>query len=241
MNIYIMVDLEGINGIYNREQLLETRELPDEGRDYITREVNACADACKEAGAERVYVRDAHSTGQMIRWDKLSPSVDYLIRGGAGHKTRFAGVEDCDGVILLGYHAMSNTEGSVLSHTMSPEFHYFFNGVEHGEIGIDAAFAGERGKPIIMVSGCDFACAEAKRFLPWVTTCVTKKALGHNQAVLDSPARGLENIRKTTIEAIRRMNDCELYLLEKPIAFRRVIPSGTLEKTIDTVNDCIGP
>ena len=85
------------------------------------------------------------------------------------------------------------------------------------------------------------ACAEAKRFLPWVTTCVTKKALGHNQAVLDSPARGLENIRKTTIEAIRRMGECELYLLEKPIAFRRVIPSGTLEKTIDTVNDCIGP
>ena len=241
MNIYIMVDLEGINGIYDREQLLADRLLPDEGRDYITAEVNACADACKEAGAERIYVRDAHSSGEMIRWDKLSPSVDYLIRGGAGHKTRFAGVEDCDAVILLGYHAMTETEGALLSHTMSPKFHYYLNGVEHGEIGIDAAFAGARGKPVIMVSGCDFACAEAKRFLPWVTTCVTKRALGYSQAVLDSPARGLENIKCTTKEAIARAAECELYVVKTPIEFRRVIPTGTLEKTIDSINLIIGP
>lgn len=241
MNIYIMVDLEGINGIYNREQLLADRELPNEGRDYITAEVNACADACREAGAEKVYVRDAHSSGEMIRWDKLSPSVDYLIRGNAGHLTRFAGVEECDAVILLGYHAMSNTEGSVLSHTMSPEFHYYLNGVEHGEIGIDAAFAGARGKPVIMVSGCDYACAEAKRFLPWATTCTTKTALGHNQAVLFSPRAGAELIREKTLEAIRRMPECRLYTVKTPIEFKRVIPSGTLEKTIDSIDFIIGP
>ena len=232
MNIYIIVDLEGINGVYSREQLLSDRFYGEEGRNLITADVNVCAEACKEAGAERVYVRDAHSSGEMIRWDRLSPAIDYIIRGGAGRPYRFAGLEDCDAVILLGYHAMSDTEGALLSHTMSPHFHYYYNDVEHGEIGLDAAMAGECGKPVIMVSGCDHACAEAKRFLPWVTTCVTKKALGHEQALLPAADKGYALLRQKTIEACHHIAACRPYVITPPIRARVEIPDRPVREGV---------
>ena len=51
MNIYIMVDMEGISGIHTREQTKKDGLFYEDGRNYLTADVNACAEACKEAGA----------------------------------------------------------------------------------------------------------------------------------------------------------------------------------------------
>ena len=58
MNLYLMVDAEGISGIYSREQVMESGSRRAESRAYMTADINACVEACKEAGAEKVYVRD---------------------------------------------------------------------------------------------------------------------------------------------------------------------------------------
>ncbi len=217
MNIYIMVDIEGISGIYTREQTKKDGLFYEDGRDYITAEVNACAEACKEAGVERVYVRDAHGDGETIRWEKLSSAVDCIVKGRGKYPTRFDGVDDCDGVILLGYHAMTGTEGAVLSHTMDRDYHYYVNGIEYGEIAIDASFAAEYGKPIIMVTGDDKTCAEAKRFLPWVTTCEVKKGLDFEIARLLAPDKARAQLREKTIEAIKNFKSYKVYEQTKPV------------------------
>ena len=225
MNIYIMVDIEGISGIYTREQTKKDGLYFTEGRDYITAEVNACAEACKEAGAERVYVRDAHNNGSFIRWEELSPAVDQIVKGGAGYRVRFTGLDDCDGVILLGYHAMAGTPEAVIAHTMDLDNHYYVNGVEFGEIAIDAALATEQyGKPIIMVSGDDKACAEARHFLPWVTTCEVKRGLDFDKAVLLAPARARALLREKTIEAVKRLAEAKLFPLTTPVTVEQTIP-----------------
>ena len=224
MNIYIMVDMEGISGIHTREQTKKDGLFYEDGRDYLTADVNACAEACKAAGAERVYVRDAHNVGTFIRWDKLSPAVDYIVKGGAGYLVRYEGVDDCDGVILLGYHAMTGTEGGVITHTMDLDHHYYVNGVEYGEIAIDAALAAEHGKPIIMVSGDDKACAEAKRFLPWVTTCEVKKGLAFDKAMLLAPDKAHALIRKKTMEAIADLKNKQVYEQSKPVTLLCTAP-----------------
>lgn len=225
MNIYIMVDIEGISGIYTREQTKKDGLYFEEGRDYITAEVNACAEACREAGAERVYVRDAHNNGSFIRWEKLSPAVHSIVKGGAGYRVRFTGLDDCDGVILLGYHAMTGTPEAVIAHTMDLDNHYYVNGVEFGEIAIDAALATEQyGKPIIMVAGDDKACAEAKHFLPGVTTCPVKRGLDFDKAVLLSPAKARALLREKTIEAIRNMGNATLFPLSSPVTVEQTIP-----------------
>ena len=53
MNVYIMADLEGISGIYCREQVTPDQRRFDEGRRFLTREINICAEACKAAGVEK--------------------------------------------------------------------------------------------------------------------------------------------------------------------------------------------
>ena len=225
MNIYIMVDIEGISGIHTREQTRKDGLYFDEGRDYMTAEVNACAEACREAGAERVYVRDAHNNGSFIRWEALSPAVDAIVKGGAGYRVRFTGLDECDGVILLGYHAMAGTPEAVIAHTMDLDNHYYVNGVEFGESAIDAALSTEQyGKPIIMVSGDDKACAEARHFLPNVITCPVKRGLDFDKAVLLSPAKARALLREKTIEAIENLKNATLFPLSSPVTVEQTIP-----------------
>ena len=50
MNLYIMVDLEGISGICSRDQIFGDRI--SEGKLLMTEDINACVNAAKEAGVE---------------------------------------------------------------------------------------------------------------------------------------------------------------------------------------------
>ena len=221
MNIYIMVDSEGVSGIYDRQQNHPSRLYGREGRDYMTAEVNACAEACKEAGADTVYVRDLHDDGSYIRWEELSPAVDCIVKGGGAYRTRHAAIESCDAAILLGYHAMTGTEGAILSHTMDGGHHYYINGVEVGEIAIDAALC---QTPVIMVSGDDKACAEAEHFLPWVTACPVKRGLDFDKGVLLSPEKARALVRKKTIEAIGKAASAKVFTVTAPVMLLHTAP-----------------
>lgn len=44
---------------------------------------------------------------------------------------------------------------------------------------IDAAILAEKGKPVIMVSGDDKVCAEAKAIISGIVTAEVKKATGY--------------------------------------------------------------
>ena len=222
MNVYIMVDSEGVSGLYDRQQNAPGRLYSEDSRNFMTRDVNICAEACKAAGVEKVYVRDAHDDGSYIRWEELSPAVDYIVKGGAAYRVRHAGIEDCDAVILLGYHAMTGTEGAILAHTMDGGNHYYVNGVEYGEIAIDAALC---GKPVILVTGDDYACAEAKRFLPWVTTCAVKHGLDFEKGILLSPARAEALLREKTAEAIRNAAEAKVFTAPSPTTLLHTGPS----------------
>ena len=223
MNVYIMVDSEGVSGLYDRQQNAPGRLYSEDSRNFMTRDVNICAEACKEAGVETVYVRDAHDDGSYIRWEELSPAVDYIVKGGAAYRVRHAGIENCDAVILLGYHAMTGTEGALLAHTMDSGNHYYVNGVEYGEIAIDAALC---QKPVILVTGDDYACAEARRFLPWVTTCEVKCGLDFEKGVLLSPARAEAILREKTIEAIKNAASAKVFPAPSPASLLHTYPSG---------------
>ena len=51
MNIYIMVDMEGISGIFTREQVMTDGAASryGEGRHLMAQDINVCVRACKEA------------------------------------------------------------------------------------------------------------------------------------------------------------------------------------------------
>ena len=223
MNIYIMADLEGISGIYTDDQITPDRPRFEEGRRLMTREINLCAAACKEFGAEKVYVRDVHGGSYTVIWDELSADVDVVVSGWTG-TDRFPGVEECDGVILLGYHAMAGSVDSLLEHTMIRKAYRRFrmNGMPVGEAAIDAAILGDRSKSVIMVSGSRDACAQAKEILPWVSTAVVKEDAGDCGARLLSPAASAARIHEAVRQAIEALkhNAVKPYAVSHPVTMQ---------------------
>lgn len=260
MNILIMTDAEGISGVYSREQVLPDQRRFTEGRRMMTRDVNVVAEACHAAGVDEVYVRDGHGGSYMLIWEELSDAVDYAICGGSGDR-RYPAIDKIDAVILLGYHAMAGTPRATLEHTMSSTSvqNYWLNGEKIGEIALDAAILTECGKPVIMVSGDDAACAEAKRFLPGVCTAEVKEGLTCFGAILRGPGKCKEILTETTKAAVEkfRRGETHFYPVSHPVTFRaeftertqlpnpnqrpylKYIDGRTIETTSDSVLDAL--
>lgn len=218
MRIVVAVDMEGITGICCREQTTPGDPLYAEGCELMAGDINAVVEGLVEAGADDIRVWDAHMRSFNARLPPLHPAARY-VRGGAANHLRLPEVDrDTDGVILLGYHAMAGTLHGVLEHTMSSAswFRLCVNGRAIGEIAYDAALAGESGAPVLMVSGDDKACAEARAFLGGnLTTVCVKQGLARHAAVLLPPARTREMLRQGAVQAVKRRR------LAKPFHFRK--------------------
>ena len=221
MTILVMVDMEGISGIFLREQVnADDGCYYNEGRQYVTWEVNACVDGCFAGGADEVIVRDAHMYGKNFLWDQLDPRAQYIV--GQTDDVRLPGIEAYNGVILLGYHAMAGTRHAILEHTMSSKSWQTLtvNGKKMGEIGMDAAYAGEYGVPVIMVSGDDKCCAEARELMPHVITAEVKQAYSLYGAKLLSKDAAHALIREKTAEAVRRCEEMTPFTVSHPVTAR---------------------
>ncbi len=218
MKVYVMTDLEGISGIYSREQVALAGGRFAEGRRYITEDINACVAGLKAAGAEAVYVHDCHGGGYSLEWERVSPEADGYVCGDAGD-IRYAGLAACDAVVLLGYHAMAGTAGAILEHTYSSASvqNMYINDVKVGEIAVDAAIAGEQGKPVIMVSGDDKACAEACAFLPGVVTAQVKQGLSCQGGILLPPEKAHQLLYDKAMEAVRNAGRMKPFTFAAPV------------------------
>lgn len=218
MKVYVMVDIEGISGIYAREQVLRTESRFSEGRRYMTEDINYCVKGLKAAGVDEVIVCDCHGVSYSVIWENLTSEVDFCVSGFVPGK-RFYGADDADAIILLGYHAMAGTAGGLLDHTYSSVDiqNIYVNGKAVGEIAFDAAIAGEQGIPVIMVSGDDKACNEAKEILPNVITACVKHGMGSFGAMLLPPEKAHQLIYDKAIEAVKNFKNCKPYTFEKPI------------------------
>ena len=221
MKIYIFADMEGISGISNSSFVLADQNNYQTGRKYLTRDVNICAQACFDAGADEVIVRDGHGAGTSIIWSELIPGVE-LIQGQTPGE-RFCNCDGCDGMILLGYHAMAGTQRALLEHTYSSKSiqNIWMNGVRAGEFAIDTAIAGEYGVPVIMTSGCDKLCAEAKAFLPQVVCCEVKKSTSLQGAMMLSPEASAGLLKNKVFEAVAKLKAGVMKPLRKtPVTLR---------------------
>jgi len=221
MKVYIFVDMEGISGVSNSEFVMPTGRHYAEARRYYTADVNACAGACYDAGAEGVLVRDGHGGGDHFLWDQLDSRVE-VVQGATG-PVRMVGLDECDALILLGYHAMAGTAGALLEHSYSSMSiqNLWLNGRLVGEIGVDAAIAGDHGVPTIMVSGDNYACAEAENWIPDVVTCAVKTGVNCQAARLLSQEQAHALIAEKAKLALSRAGDIAPLQVEKPVTVRR--------------------
>jgi len=219
MRFMIGVDCEGVAcAVGAAGQGLGEPRNADFARLQATREANAAAEALFEAGAQQVIVWDNHGPGVNLHYDMLDPRCDIAL--GRGFEGRWPSLDDSfSGALLIGYHPMDNTPDGVLAHSFWSKMYQWIriNGVEVGEIEVDAASAGVRGVPVVFVASDEAGAAEAKRFLPWVETVATKRGFGWNAAISKHPRRACEEIRQGVTRAAKRLGEMKTFTFDKPM------------------------
>ena len=156
LKIFISVDMEGIGGIGTSEMTRHGGKDYNVGRQLMTDEVNAVVKAIFNNGPSEILVNDSLGDMQNLIHQQLDPRVVYI----QGNKKPFGmvqGLDDSfDAAIFLGYHARAGTLRGFLAHTGSGSVKgLWLNGIEVGEGGLNAFFAGELNVPVILAAGDD--------------------------------------------------------------------------------------
>lgn len=209
MKIYILADMEGISGIRKIEQVQPGgNEYWAEGVPLMEADIEAAVAGCREGGATEVVVADTHANGGQLRLSKMGPGAVYETPGAdpAPHCMMPSLDKSFDGVILLGHHGMAGTLNGFLDHSFdsSRVFEMRLDGRPIGEIGIEAAYAGHFGVPVIMVSGDETTAAEAHDYLGDVETAIVKWGVGRNRARCLPIDEAHALVRKTAKRAVER-------------------------------------
>ncbi len=218
MKLFISADIEGISGVTNNEHSSSSGRLHNEARRWMTGDVNAAIEGACAAGVTEVLVKDAHGSALNIMPDELDERAT-LIQGWGVQDGMMEGLTDqFDLVFLVGYHAMAGSADGVLAHTWSGAPRSLrVNGIETGEFGISALFAGALGVPIGLVTSCETGKRQAQELLPWIEGVAVKRGITRGAAELLPMKRAQQLIREGATRAVERMADLKPYRIESPV------------------------
>jgi D-amino peptidase len=216
MKIYILCDMEGTSGIWRPEQVQRDNSQYADGRQMLIADVNAAVAGAFEGGAAEVVVCDTHGGGPNFILEDMDPRANYETPALGNLMPSLN--ETFAGVMLTGHHAMAGTLNGFLDHTMDSGswLNCSINGMKVGEIGIETAFAGHYGVPLILVTGDECACAEAERQFPGVVTASVKRGLGRNRATCQHPEQARKIVREKSCEAVQSAGNLKPWRIQLP-------------------------
>lgn len=181
----VRCDMEGVTGVVSYQQAEPGSPEHAFAQRMLMSDVLASINGLLAGGAEKIVVYDEHYMGRNIDLAAL-PSGVQVICGKPPYRPDWPGGldESFSGVILLGLHSKWGTEGGLLAHTYEPDIRDIrLNGVSIGEIGVEAAVAGDCGVPVLMVTADSAGVDEAQALLPGVKGVVVKEALGETSGL----------------------------------------------------------
>ena len=207
LRIFISVDLEGIGGIGTGAMTSTSGKDYATSRRLVTAEVNTVVEEifARDPGAE-ILVNDSHGDHQNVLHTQLDPRVTY-IQGSIKPFGMVQGLDaSFDGAIFLGYHAKAGDPDGFLAHTGTGSVKgLWLNDIEVGEGGLNAAFAGGHGVPVILAAGDSAAAAELGALLK-TETVTTKTAESPASARLIHPERVHELLREGVRRSLARLD-----------------------------------
>ncbi|HOX39332.1 MAG TPA: M55 family metallopeptidase [Candidatus Brocadiia bacterium] len=220
MKVYISTDMEGISGVVVWEQAREFASPHYENaRRLLMGDIRAAIQGCREGGARHVTVLDGHGGGYNFVPELMLPGAVYAT--GTDRRQPHMGLDESFAAgMLLGYHAMAGTPDGMLNHTQSSRsgIRYWYNGLECGEIAQSALVMGHFGVPVVMVTGDEATCREAKEFLgPEIVTVAVKKGYGRTCGELLAPEEAHALIIHGAREAVKRVDRCKPFRMDRPI------------------------
>ena len=219
MRVFISSDIEGTCGITAWAETVYGTPDYAQFQQQMTKEVAAAAKGALEAGAKRVVVRDAHNTARNIIPSML-PEAAYLARGWRGDAhSMMSGIqlETFDVAAFTGYHSGASFPDSPLSHTTNRDNEWIeLNGAVMSEFLFNAHVAAYYGVPVVFLSGDAGICAEAKKWIPAITTVETYEGIGFG-TIAPHPAVIERRMRTAMKEALS--GDVSVCLLKMPESF----------------------
>lgn len=189
MRVMISADMEGATGVTCSLDVEPREDEWHRFRKLFTADANAIALGLLDAGVDDIVINDAHATKRNIVLEKLDERVR-LLTGYHKPLGMMQGVDECDAVVFLGYHAGAGTRG-VLSHTYlgNAILGVWLDGAPASEGYLNAHLALEYGVPVIMVTGDDKACEDADRYAPSAERVAVKEYVSRYAAICLPPAR----------------------------------------------------
>jgi len=237
LRVFISVDMEGIGGVGTPAM------TSSDGKDYatarrlMTDEVNTVVAALFQHGPAEVVVNDSHGDHQNVLHTELDPRVTYL-QGAIKPLGMVQGLDaSFDAVIFLGYHARAGDPTGFLAHTGTGSVKgLWLNDVEVGESGMNAAFAGMHGVPVILASGDEALAAELSAFLD-AETVVTKTAVTPSAAALRHPDAVRADLAAAVGRALDRLGRGELkpWSVGDPVRIRMRFTSTTHVEILQSI------
>jgi D-amino peptidase len=219
LKVYISADMEGIAGVVTGDQLGPTGFEYGRAREFMTGEVLAAIAGARDAGATEIVVSDSHGNGESLLIDQFPDDVR-IIRSWPRPLMMMEGIDSTfSAAIFIGYHASTTSPAGVRAHTISSAnlAAVSLNGVAVPEAGINAAFAGRFGVPVVLVSGDDVAVEETRRLLGDVEGAVVKRAISFHSASTLTPKAAQKLIRERVKAALARRGDFKPYVLRTPV------------------------
>lgn len=208
MKVYISVDMEGISSIVHPDEVVYGQARYEWGRTQMTLDCNAAIEGALAAGATEVVVNEAHGSRRNLRPEELHPAA-VLIRGYTTAQCMMEGLDASFGAAMfVGYHGRAG-KNAVLSHSfMGKDFYAIkVNGRVVGELEINALIAGVFGVPVVLVTGDDVVCQEARAGLgPEVVTVPVKRSIDRFAAECLHPTVARDQIRQGAAQGLAVRN-----------------------------------
>lgn len=206
MKLLIAVDMEGISGVVNWDQVTPGHPEYERFRSIMTADVNAAIAGAAKAGAGEIIVADGHWDGCNILIEELDPRAR-LHSGNAAPLAMTQGVESgVDAAIFVGYHARMGSENANLDHTWSSTrvANLWLNDRLVGETELNASLCGYFGAPVLMISGDQTVCAQASEWISGIETAAVKRATSRYSAECLPPQVSQELIAEKASSAVSK-------------------------------------
>ncbi len=224
MKIYVSADMEGITGLVDPLQVEPGERDYPYARQMMMSDLTAAIEGAFEAGATEVWGNDSHECMTNLQVDQLPRGVRVIM----GRNKLFSMMEGFDntfsGVFFIGYHAKAGTPFACYTHTSSHRFQQvLINGVPAGEFLINGAVAGYFHVPVIMVSGDQAVAEEARQLSPKIETAIVKNSMGYRCTASLPREESADLIRKTAIEAVKKIGSIEPVFPQSPYTLEMVM------------------
>lgn len=212
--IFISADIEGTTGACVWEAA--RKGTPEYVRQcqIMTEEIVAVAETINNKWSDcEIVIKDAHASGTNIDITRLPENCRCILGWDESPMCMMQGLNrEFDYSILLGYHSAAGTNGSPLAHTFdSGKYNRIeLNGEIMSEFLISYYTSIFYGVPVVLLSGDEAICGNAKKTDDQILTVISQSGRGDSVA-----ANSLNQTKKLLKQSTERILNKENYVLKK--------------------------